>query len=169
MAVTYPRDFSAGDTGATLRTWGLHHHDPCNQELGAVVLRNGHALSFPNIYQHRLAPFQLADPTRPGHLTVLAFHLVDPDVRPILSTATVPPQQVWWIRRALAETAVGRRLPVELRERILEQTEGLMGEREAWEVRRELCEARENFRVGNDKYHFCIPFDVWNGPGQVSE
>ena len=42
-------------------------------------------LAFPNVVQHRVSPFRLADPTRPGHRKLLALFLVDPHIR-ILST-----------------------------------------------------------------------------------
>ena len=53
--------------------------------------------------QHRVSPFELADPTKPGHRRFIALWLVDPHKR-IISTANVPPQQLsWW-----AESLVGK-------------------------------------------------------------
>lgn len=55
------------------------------------------------ISQHRVSPFKLKDPTKPGHRRLIALWLVDPHTR-ILSTANVPPQQQdWW-----AESTFGR-------------------------------------------------------------
>jgi Protein of unknown function (DUF4246) len=46
--------------------------------------------------QHRVSPFKLQDPTKPGHRRFIALWLVDPHQR-IVSTANVPPQQLdWW-------------------------------------------------------------------------
>ena len=45
--------------------------------------------------QHRVSPFQLIDPTKPGHRRFIALWLVDPTKR-IISTANVPPQQMEW-------------------------------------------------------------------------
>lgn len=76
------------------------------QQIGAVNTREGRALFFPNIYQHRVRRFELADRTKPGHRKILALFLVDPAIK-ILSTANVPPQQLhWWTN----ETGVGATL-----------------------------------------------------------
>ncbi|TWU79166.1 hypothetical protein ED733_008872 [Metarhizium rileyi] len=70
-------------------------HDSTVQEMGSVLTRSGRAVFFPNLYQHRVQPFSLADPSRPGHRKILALFLVDPAI-PIISTAQVPPQQPHW-------------------------------------------------------------------------
>ena len=92
-AVDDPNYEQNDDTG--LRTvYGLDDEDALNQVLGAAETRGGRALAFPNILQHRVDPFRLADPNRPGHRKILAFFLVDPSVT-IVSTSDVPPQQPW--------------------------------------------------------------------------
>lgn len=163
MAVTYPRGFSAGDTGATLRTWGLSDGDACHQYIGETPLRTGLSLVFPNIYQHRQTAFKLVDPTREGRLTLLMFHLIDPDIQPVVSTASVAPQQKDWIRGAL-EKVLHPRLPIELIHEIFSHVEGLMDLEEAEDYRKAFLDVQANFRQANNNYHFCIPFDVWNGP-----
>ncbi|PHH90996.1 hypothetical protein CDD83_2017 [Cordyceps sp. RAO-2017] len=65
------------------------------QDVGAVVTRQGRAVFFPNLFQHQVQPFALADPSRPGHRKILALFLVDPAI-PVISTANVPPQQPHW-------------------------------------------------------------------------
>src|ERR1700722_6903140 len=159
MAVTYPRGFSPGDIGATMRTWGLTDGDSCHQYIGSVHTRTGLGLVFPNIYQHRHTPFQLLDPSKEGHQTVVSFFLVDPEIQPIISTSSVAPQQEEWIRRALEES-VDLRIPVEIVQQIVEKVEGLMSESEAMGLRQEILEERSRFTKLNDSYHFCIPFDV---------
>lgn len=163
MAVTYPRGFSAGDAGATLRTWGLQDGDSCHQLIGAIPITTGLALVFPNIYQHSQTAFQLADASKDGHMTVLQFLLVDCDIHPVISTGVVAPQQKEWIRRAV-DDSVDMRLPVEVIDRIMEEVEGLMTDDDANDIRRELLQERANFWKANNNYHFCIPFDIWNGP-----
>ncbi|KAF8899281.1 hypothetical protein BD779DRAFT_1666979 [Infundibulicybe gibba] len=163
MAVTYPRGFPAGDTGATLRTWGLQDGDACHQHIGSVPVRPGLGIVFPNIYQHRQSSFTLADRSKTGQQTVIAFFLVDPDIPPIISTAQVPPQQRAWIHGAVRET-LEPRLPVEIVNCVLEWAEGLASEEEAQKCRAEVREERERFRRLSDMYHFCLPFDIWNGP-----
>ncbi|KAK3690210.1 hypothetical protein B0T22DRAFT_499692 [Podospora appendiculata] len=71
-------------------------NDACIQNYGSVETRQGRMLAFPNTFQHRVSPFKLIDPTRPGHRRFIALWLVDPNQR-IISTANVPPQQQdWW-------------------------------------------------------------------------
>jgi hypothetical protein len=76
--------------------FGCEPDGPAVQEVGSVLCKEGRLLTFPNILQHRILPFKLADATKPGHRKILALFLVDPGIR-IISTANVPPQQRdWW-------------------------------------------------------------------------
>lgn len=163
MAVTYPRGFMAGDTGATLRTWGLRDGDPCHQYIGSRTVEPALALTFPNIYQHRQTAFSLLDSTKPGHQTIVSFFLVDPEIPGVLGTAEVAPQQRDWIRMAMDE-AVDKRVPGEVLDQILDMVEGVMDDKEADKYACELREVRERFREANNAAHFCIPFDIWNAP-----
>lgn len=80
----------------------------CVQNYGSVKTPQGRLLAFPNTFQHRVSPFSLADPTRPGHQRYIALWLVDPHRR-IISTANVPPQQQdWWTGSAFGETKDSR-------------------------------------------------------------
>jgi hypothetical protein len=166
MAITYPRGFPAGDNGATLRTWGLNDGDACHQYIGETPLRTGLSLVFPNIYQHRQTPFELVDPTREGRLTLLMFYLIDPDIQPVVSTSSVSPQQKEWIQRALV-AALSSKLPPELIQEIFKHVPGLIDLEEAEDYRRAFLEIQANFRQASNNYHFCIPFDVWNGPDSL--
>ncbi len=74
--------------------YGLENEDALNQTLGSASTPAGRCLAFPNVLQHRVSPFRLADPARPGHRKILAFFLVDPS-ETIVSTSDVPPQQPW--------------------------------------------------------------------------
>jgi len=38
---------------------------------------------------------------------------------------------------------------------------------EAEVYRQRLVEANKLFTQANNSYHFCIPFDIWNGPEVV--
>ena len=67
---------------------------PCVQGVGDVITKTHRCIAFPNLYQHRLQPFGLEDPTRPGHRRVLVFFLVDPTQK-VLSATDVAPQQGW--------------------------------------------------------------------------
>ncbi|KAF4611701.1 hypothetical protein D9613_004111 [Agrocybe pediades] len=163
MAVTFPRGFTAGDTGATLRTWGVRDGDSCNQHIGHVPIRPGLALVFPNIYQHKQTAFQLKDTSRDGHLKAIWFYLVDPDIEPLPSTSRVGPQQKYWIHKAL-DDFLDERLPHEIIDKIMLHVEGVMSLEEALAYKECLLEENRRFTQANNSYHFCIPFDIWNGP-----
>ncbi|KAJ5635052.1 uncharacterized protein N7484_008365 [Penicillium longicatenatum] len=62
---------------------------------GDIVCKEGRLITFPNILQHCVSPFSLADRTKPGHRKILALFLVDPHRR-IISSANVPPQREDW-------------------------------------------------------------------------
>ncbi len=87
-------DYQQNDDNGMREVYGLEDEDALNQVLGSAATPAGRCLAFPNMLQHRVSPFRLADPTRPGHRKILAFFLVDPSVR-IVSTSDVPPQQPW--------------------------------------------------------------------------
>ncbi|KAF2734477.1 hypothetical protein EJ04DRAFT_466559 [Polyplosphaeria fusca] len=93
--------------------------DPCLQNYGSVETRAGRLLAFPNVFQHRVSPFRLEDPTKPGYRRFIALWLVDPTQR-IISTANVPPQQMsWWLDSILGQSPESRetalsKLPIEI-------------------------------------------------------
>ncbi|MEU9580010.1 DUF4246 domain-containing protein [Streptomyces chilikensis] len=92
-AVDEPDYEQSDDTGIG-EVYGLENEGPLNQVLGSAPTPAGRCLAFPNVLQHRVAPFRLADPAKAGHRKILAFFLVDPSQR-IVSTSDVPPQQPW--------------------------------------------------------------------------
>ncbi|MFE9560166.1 DUF4246 domain-containing protein [Streptomyces sp. NPDC006487] len=87
-------EYEQNDDAGVCEVYGLQNEDALNQALGSVPTPAGRCLAFPNVLQHRVDAFRLADPTRPGHRKILAFFLVDPAER-IVSTSDVPPQQPW--------------------------------------------------------------------------
>ncbi|MEU3658883.1 DUF4246 domain-containing protein [Streptomyces sp. NPDC032940] len=86
--------YEQNDHTGLREVYGLENEDALNQVLGSASTPAGRCLAFPNVLQHRVGDFRLADPTRPGHRKILAFFLVDPSER-IVSTSDVPPQQPW--------------------------------------------------------------------------
>ncbi|KAI0453530.1 hypothetical protein F5B21DRAFT_479023 [Xylaria acuta] len=91
----------------------------CLQNYGNVETPEGRFLAFPNVFQHRVSPFRLVDPTKPGHRRFVALWLVDPHIR-IISTANVPPQQQdWWVESVFGQSTESQqaslaKLPAEL-------------------------------------------------------
>lgn len=86
---------------------GPLHPPRFNLNLGQEI--NLHHLNS----QHRVSPFKLADPTKPGHRRFIALWLVDPHYR-IISTANVPPQQsAWWIESIFGQSDESRKSAAE--------------------------------------------------------
>ncbi|KAI0484029.1 hypothetical protein GGR56DRAFT_668630 [Xylariaceae sp. FL0804] len=136
------------------RLYGIEQQGPALQELGQVLTKEGRLLVFPNVLQHRVSPFQLADPSKPGHRKMIALFLVDPYVR-IPSTANVPPQQkAWWEEMVLKLDRV-RQLPPELVELVTTGAGDFPIElEEAKQIRLDLMEERKAFVDDVDKrYH----------------
>ncbi|KAL1408398.1 hypothetical protein Q8F55_005210 [Vanrija albida] len=143
-----PSRLSFGSTNP----WYPHNAPNYNKEedgqghldLGSVQTREGRLLAFPNVFLHKVEPFELVDKTRPGHRKLVALFLVDP-MTPVLSTANVPPQQKEW--SPLLGT-VGRHLSQELVEEIESYFEGPFDRAEALRLRDELIAKRRNDNMG---------------------
>ncbi|KAH8084366.1 hypothetical protein BXZ70DRAFT_900462, partial [Cristinia sonorae] len=145
--------------------FGQGEETPLIQERGSIATSGGLALAFPNIYQHRVAPFELVDRTKPGHRKILAFFLVEPNER-ITSTTDVAPQQMEWMEDELhtmtdktGGVSFGN-LPRELQSLVLAET-GLMTQQEAKQIRKELMKERSqnvdqfNHRLDSAKFNMC--------------
>ncbi|KAJ5318946.1 Protein of unknown function DUF4246 [Penicillium brevicompactum] len=112
------------------------------QDIGAVICKQGRLLTFPNTVQHRVSPFSLADPSKPGHRKILALFLVDPHRR-IISSANVPPQREdWSAERQEAVDQILSRLPRELQDIVQSDMDPLMTMQEAKDHRHELMKER---------------------------
>lgn len=140
------------DHRAVEEIYGFTNEEATVQELGSVLTCEGRLLTFPNVMQHCVEPFELEDKTQPGCRKLVALFLVDPHVR-IISTAEVPPQQKSWWKDVVRTMASGKEgkgglglLPVELREQVLDATDGFpISLEEAKHQRNELMIERTNF------------------------
>jgi hypothetical protein len=130
--------------------YGCENDGPCVQEIGSVDCYEGRLLTFPNILQHQVQPFRLADPTKKGHRKILALFLVDPGIR-IISTANVPPQQRdWWGEEVAKQGGTGGKgfgkLSTELKDKIIDEVDDFpIGMDEAKEFRLKLMEERSKY------------------------
>ncbi|KAJ7499569.1 hypothetical protein FB451DRAFT_1347700 [Mycena latifolia] len=137
--------------------YGMKRNSHCVQDLGSIATSSGRALAWPNIYQHRVAPFRLIDPTKPGHRKILAIFLVDPSIAPIPSATTVPPQQADWAFSALEDARVDpgsaySRIPPELSNAIHERfPDAFITRSEAEEYRLRLMKERTTFVKVHDR------------------
>ena len=141
------------------RSFGLQSDSPNNQPLGSIATRQGRIVVFPNLYQHRVDPFQLLDPTRPGRRTIVAFFLCDPTYR-VLSTSDIAPQREDWLRQILFSTSKTPsglvKLPNEIKDKILSilrDSEAILDRKGAEEVRAKLMTERSrHVRTQNEQY-----------------
>ncbi|KIL58130.1 hypothetical protein M378DRAFT_341318, partial [Amanita muscaria Koide BX008] len=131
--------------------FGCNNGEAAFQYIGSVDTREGRLITFPNILQHRVQPFKLADSTRPGHRKILALFLVDPNAK-VISTANVPSQRLdWWCESFEAkQTGLGR-LPLELQDFVFEQVDFPISMKMAKELRLELMEKRKKFTLGFER------------------
>ncbi|KAK8067304.1 hypothetical protein PG997_014051 [Apiospora hydei] len=133
--------------------FGIENEEMAVKELGRVMTRTGRLLTFPNVLQHKVSGFELADPTKPGHRKILAMFLVDPHV-PVLSTANVPPQDRRWWAEELRHAPGQRlsRLPKELFDEI---TNGVDDFPISWEqavdIRARLMDERGLFKLVSER------------------
>jgi hypothetical protein len=122
------------------------------------------------LYQHRVSPFELADPSKPGYRKILVLFLVDPHLK-VTSATDVAPQQRSWLRAAVNDAPVGslwRRLPVEILDIIIYHS-FTMTEEEAKAYRVELMEERTLFVDVVDRQHFGQQFNMWYAPSLWKE
>ncbi|KDQ51019.1 hypothetical protein JAAARDRAFT_706868 [Jaapia argillacea MUCL 33604] len=159
--------YEQSDNQGYMAAYGIDGNGgPLNQELGSMVTKEDKCLAFPNIYQHRVAPFKLVDPTKPGLRKILCFFLVDP-TKSILSTSQVPPQQYAWYSREIGKAPALTALPLELfdmiTEKLVEKTDGNGGVitmEQAKAERQKLMDERANFRVEHNKEIFEMEFNM---------
>ncbi|PPR02044.1 hypothetical protein CVT24_011204 [Panaeolus cyanescens] len=140
------------------KIYGCPNYDSGVQDIGAVDTKEGRLLTFPNILQHCVQPFKLADPTKPGHRKILALFLVDPNIK-VISTAHVPCQRKdWWKDAAISEqvlspdgTGLGS-LPVELQNLIFDEVQGFpLDMDEAKALRLKLMKERTSYVKAQDE------------------
>jgi len=115
---------------------------------------------FFSVYQHRVEPFELADPTQPGRRTIVAFFLCDPTYR-IPSTSDVPPHRLDWLQHFLASGSKTPssllRLPQEIKDRIVEflrLDETILSREDAETVRASLKAERSAVKQAQDEEIF---------------
>ncbi|KAH9940059.1 uncharacterized protein BXZ73DRAFT_43212 [Epithele typhae] len=137
--------YQQGDRKGYTTAFGFACDDPFSQPLGHIVAAEGKCVAYPNFYQHRVEPFELADKTRPGHIKILSLFLVDPTTR-ILSTSDVPPQQREWAIAQAEQVPALQKLPRELYDMVVGYAEeGLMSRAQAEEHRGRLMKEQAAF------------------------
>ena len=132
--------------------YGAKSGDPVIQHMSDLTLREGRLITYPNVFQTRVLPFEIMDKSKPGHVKLLKLHLVDPNRR-MMSTAMVPPQRRdWWAQEIRAKTARFRRLPQEVWDLIVGHVEGWpISLEEGEEMRREFWKENDRAREKHTK------------------
>ncbi|KAG9041730.1 hypothetical protein FS837_011824 [Tulasnella sp. UAMH 9824] len=149
------------DALGVMRVYGIRRHGPANQRVGATPTPAGRCIAFPNIYQHKVSPFELADKTKPGHRKIVALFLLDPE-HPRFSTTDIPPQQAEWFEVAMQQaplTSLFRKLPAEIMKETTRQLPNLMTLEEAKQYRLTLMDERTAFVDTQDENYFASEFN----------
>ncbi|KAI0738406.1 hypothetical protein C8Q80DRAFT_277017 [Daedaleopsis nitida] len=135
--------------------YGFGRSHALNQALGHVVAAEDKCVAFPNVYQHRVEPFALADPSRPGHRKILCLFLVNPEVE-VLSTTAVPPQQAEWLADGVLEAGESAAACASLGAR----SQGTMSRKEAEAVRERLMQERAQFVMKHNEKVYEVEFSM---------
>ncbi|KAF2158075.1 hypothetical protein K461DRAFT_274318 [Myriangium duriaei CBS 260.36] len=131
-----------GDYSGLETIFGIKNEEKAVQDIGRVLTREGRMLAFPNVVQHKVAPFSLLDKTRPGHRKIVALFLVAPDRR-IISTSNIPPQRKDWWAEGMLQTLLGK-VPPETAQQIINDVEHFpISMDDAKKLRLELMEERK--------------------------
>ncbi|KAI0324708.1 hypothetical protein GY45DRAFT_1349273 [Cubamyces sp. BRFM 1775] len=140
--------------------YGFAGGNALNQEIGHIVAEEDKCVAFPNIYQHRVDSFELADPSKPGHRKILCFFLVDPLQR-IHSTSDVPPQQAEWSMEEMMRVPALKSLPTELFDMVAGYAlDGTISRKEAEEHRDKLMNERANFVMEHNEHVYELEFNM---------
>ncbi|KAF7970375.1 hypothetical protein HWV62_24227 [Athelia sp. TMB] len=151
---------------------GSHNDEATVQNVGDIVTKEGRLITFPNVFQHLVAPFKLHDPTKPGHRKILALFLVDPHIQ-IISSAHVPCQRRdWWAEELGRSRELLGRLPREIIQQVMGDVEDFpISLEEAKKLRLELMEERKAHTLVQDrKFHestFSLLIESMTPPGQT--
>lgn len=152
--------YEQDDARGYYTAYGFGGGDPLNQRLGHVVAEEGKCIAFPNLYQHRVDPFELADRTKPGHRKILCFFLVDPLTR-IHSTSDIPPQQEEWLTDEMLRAPGLQVLPGELLKMIVDRaTEATISRKEAEEHRERIMDERQMFVMSHNENVYEVEFNM---------
>ncbi|EIW52510.1 uncharacterized protein TRAVEDRAFT_134541 [Trametes versicolor FP-101664 SS1] len=152
--------YEQDDATGYYTAYGFGGGDPLNQRLGHIVAEEGKCIAFPNLYQHRVDPFELADRKKPGHRKILCFFLVDPLTR-IHSTSDIPPQQEEWLTDEMLRAPGLQILSGELFKMIVDHaTEATISRKEAEEHRERIMDERQMFVMSHNENVYEVEFNM---------
>lgn len=115
--------------------YGLRDEDRLTRNMGSFEAKEGRVVIFPNMFQHKVQPFELMDKTKKGYRKILCFFVVDPYNKAVRSTADVIPQQNEWYQDSSLQDLFPKVLGENFKPQSLEEAktvrEQLMSERSA--------------------------------------
>lgn len=148
-------EYAQGDDRGVRMIYGVEDGNILSYDNSYLEAIEDRSIVFPNVFQHKVAPFELKDKTKPGHRKILCFFLCDPFNKKNISTDQVPPQQQkWWVEnitkdendpKQTAENSIGSKiqmLPPEIQNEIFPHVDWPMTLEAAKEVRKKLMEQR---------------------------
>eukprot|EP01124_Arcella_intermedia_P019944 TRINITY_DN2731_c0_g3_i1.p1 TRINITY_DN2731_c0_g3~~TRINITY_DN2731_c0_g3_i1.p1 ORF type:complete len:325 (+),score=88.55 TRINITY_DN2731_c0_g3_i1:439-1413(+) len=144
--------YEQNDDKGVSAIYGLANEEPLCQPLGYEETIEDRCLVFPNLYQHRVRPFRLLDPSKPGVRKILVFFLVNPG-QPILSSSRVPLQSAAMLAEMLKWCLGPLGLFPELYERIAAYLE-IMSWEEAKQSRKALMKERKRITESSNEHFF---------------
>ncbi|KAG8740256.1 hypothetical protein FRC10_004556 [Ceratobasidium sp. 414] len=118
-------------------------YEQCDERGCRLTWGISRTIAFPNLYQHKVSPFELKDKTKPGHRKIVALFLVDPALhRP--------------------STTIGAfdKLAPEIMNHINSLADDTMTWEEANAYRLELMDERKVFVAENDQNFFQVAFSL---------
>ncbi|KAJ3412266.1 hypothetical protein HDV05_001025 [Chytridiales sp. JEL 0842] len=137
-------DYPQSDFQALEEVFGFRNEETLNiQNLGWLSAQKGRCVVFPNFLQHRVEPFGLEDPTKPGYRKILAFFVIHPDYK-IASSKDIPPQETLWAGENLYHD-LRNRLPLEVCQKIASFRKGKITAEECEAHVKNLMEERKKF------------------------
>eukprot|EP01080_Neovahlkampfia_damariscottae_P002142 gene2142-2008_t len=151
--------YEQGDDKGVELIYDLYNESPLVQEIGHVGSITGRCIAFPNIYQHRVSPFELEDATKKGHRKILVFFLVNPN-NTIISTANVPPQQKDWLKKYFIDLRCFGNVPNEICELIADFIEFPIDLEETKKDRIKLMDERKYISSKVDEEHYLREFSL---------
>lgn len=137
-------EYEQGDDFYVKTIYGFKDEDPMVRPLGAVESKQGRVVIFPNLLQHHVDAFELADKTKPGHRKILCFFVINPFNTQVVGSDKVAPQQEsWW-----EDGAAKKYFP-----QLGKEDASLMSWDEALAVREQLMDERLA-KIGHDNESF---------------
>ena len=126
------------------------------QGVGDVITKPHRCVAFTNLYEHKVQPFHLEDPTKTGHRKIFVFFLIDPTQR-VFSATDVAPQQSERITEAMRgayRSSAFSKLPMNILTMISNKNKGVITRAEAEKYRKKLISEKMIFVEDNDGSYF---------------